>query len=125
MDGYSAIQCYRGLWRLVGPRGNEYWEKVTTRPGHEPFWALPEFLNTYNAKAEYPELSQHLGAPHWAGLWWLNYGKWQFHKSWTSWNDTGYVATDIGDITFLTTNTVAVLAAACLGYWLIESKGLR
>lgn len=120
MNGYNPIQCYRGLWRHNG----RDWEKVTTRPGHEPFWALPDYLYTYDARVEYPELTMHLGAPYWAGLWWLDRGTWIFHKSWDSWSDTGFVSTDIGDVRFLTTNTVAVLAAALFGYWLISSKGL-
>lgn len=89
MNGYSVINVYRGLWRLVGQRGGEYWEKVTWRPGHVIAVVLPEYLNTYDARAEYPELTTPLGAPYWAGLWWWNGQAWQQHRTWSNWSDTG------------------------------------
>lgn len=85
MNGYSPIHVYRGLWRLVGVRGAETWEKVTHRPGHVISLVLPDYLYTYNAYGEYPELSQHLGAPYWAGLWYWNNG-WIKHREWNSWS---------------------------------------
>ena len=90
MNGYAAIHVYRGLWRNVGPRGGEYWERVTSRPGHVVSLVLPEYLNTYDARREYPELSHPLGAPHWAALWWWDGNGWRKHREWASWqSDTG------------------------------------
>ena len=86
MNGYAPIHVYRGLWRQVGHRGAEYWEKVTWRPGHYIQLVLPDYLYTYNPYGEYPELSQHLGAPHWAGLWYWDGSSWRKHREWNSWS---------------------------------------
>lgn len=85
MNGYAPINVYRGLWRHNGSQ----WERATWRPGHTISVVLPDYLHTYDARTEYPELTQNLGAPYWAGLWFWTGQAWQQHRTWNSWNDTG------------------------------------
>lgn len=72
------MTMYRGLYRYNGYR----WEAVTWRPGHEVFAALPDYLYTYDARTEYPELVEMTGAPYWAGLWYWTGETWRLHRSW-------------------------------------------
>jgi hypothetical protein len=81
MNGYSPIHVYRGLYRYNGTA----WEPMTNRPGHVIQVVLPDYLYTYDARGEYPELTQHLGAPYWAGLWQHVGSGWRLHRSWDSW----------------------------------------